>query len=670
MRRPFIFLLLCTLINLTYAHSALSLKGELANEVSQEIQRIDTLNELLRVHACSNDSLATIYYKEIMSLLKEQNYPEGKMQAFKQYGSMMYCQGKLDSIIYYQKKAALIGEKSGQYSFAGRMYCNLGFLFNNEGSYDSGLYYLSKAFDQGVLAEDSLVISLAYTGMGINARELGHFDKSLEMYLKALSISESRADTLGMLTAKMNLLNFYRDNRPELFLESELLELLHISKLVGQTQHEISAYEYLGYIKADSGAFDQAFKYIHQGLELNKTLKDNNRQISLLGALSYAHRKSGDFNLAIKYCNEAIENAIASGFLEYLPSLYAGNVDNHISLGSYQKAISDGKRALEYGEKLESVELYYRMLQKMAFAYNELGLSYKAYQTQLEYSRLSEKLLSSEKIEQMAKMQTKYETEKKETQIALLFQQASIQTLEIQQKNQAIIIGIVAILFILGTIYFIYKQRETKNQRSRMELEQRFLRSQLNPHFISNALVAVQNFMLKNDSESAALYLIKFSKLMREILENSRKEFIPVGEEINMLTNYLDIHKLRLGSFDFTIELDENIDPELDKIPPMFVQPFLENAIEHGIANMQDGKIELKIKKKADYISIEVRDNGKGISDVQQLNHHSLSTTIIKERMILFNKSLKNKIQLVMENLIDVDGASVGTIVQLKVPFS
>ncbi len=222
----------------------------------------------------------------------------------------------------------------------------------------------------------------------------------------------------------------------------------------------------------------------------------------------------------------------------------------------------------------------------------------------------------------------------------------------------------------MAAIYFIYKQRETKKQQSQTELEQRFLRSQLNPHFISNALVAVQSFMLKNDSESASLYLTKFSKLMREILENSRKEFIPVDEEVSMLKNYLDIHKLRLGSFDYSIDLDENIDPEVDTIPPMFVQPFVENAVEHGISNRSEGKINLTFKKEAEYISIEINDNGKGLIATKNLDHNSLSSTIIKERMELFNRSLERKIELVIANLKNENGEVNGTKVELKVPFS
>lgn len=262
-----------------------------------------------------------------------------------------------------------------------------------------------------------------------------------------------------------------------------------------------------------------------------------------------------------------------------------------------------------------------------------------------------------------------FDSEKKEAQIESLSQKSAIQSLEIKQKNQGIIIGLIVILFVLLTIYFIYKQQETKKQQAQTELEQHFLRSQLNPHFISNALVAVQNLMLKNESESAALYLTKFSKLMREVLENSRKEFIPVEEEISMLKNYLDIHKLRLGTFDFSIEVDKDIDIELDTIPPMFVQPFLENAIEHGVSNIRNGQIELQFLKDNNYISIAIKDNGAGLVWKTIEGHNSLPSTIIKEKMDLFNKSLKRKIQLIINTIKDENGLIEGTLVELKVPF-
>jgi sensor histidine kinase YesM len=126
-------------------------------------------------------------------------------------------------------------------------------------------------------------------------------------------------------------------------------------------------------------------------------------------------------------------------------------------------------------------------------------------------------------------------------------------------------------------------------------------------------------------------------------------------------------------SFDYSIEIGENIETETDTIPPMFVQPFVENAIEHGIINAQEkGLIELRFRKENEYISIEVQDNGGGLSKggVNTDNHTSLASTIIRERMDLFNKSLKEKIKLILNEVKNEQGEILGTMVELKVPFS
>ncbi|MEL6536600.1 MAG: ATP-binding protein, partial [Bacteroidota bacterium] len=132
-------------------------------------------------------------------------------------------------------------------------------------------------------------------------------------------------------------------------------------------------------------------------------------------------------------------------------------------------------------------------------------------------------------------------------------------------------------------------------------------------------------------------------------------------------------HQLRLEKpFEYEIQVAPEIDPQHEMIPPMFVQPFVENAIEHGVLNLKKGgKIELNFKKQGDFISIEVLDNGVGIqmTTVEGTSHSSLSTTIIKERMDLFNRNLRNKINLVVGNQTDESGQVRGTRVELMVPY-
>ncbi|MEQ9402515.1 MAG: histidine kinase [Cyclobacteriaceae bacterium] len=635
-------------------------------------ERIDVLNNLLEEYICSHDSLAVVTYNKVRVALKTEDYPKGRLLSLKHYGSMKYCSNDLDSTIYYYRTAANTG-LANSLEETGQLLSRLGFYFQTAGNFDSSYYYLMKGLNHGVDTGDSLTIGSTNIGLGTIYQQRGQLDSALGSYFRALEISEQMDHKPMLITAKLNIATFYYDHQPDRLRISDFEELLQTTREIGDQLREISVLEWLGYLEADSGEYDLAVKYFNDGLRVNKQVQDQNSEILLLQGVSYAHNLSGDHEQSVETNNKIIDLARSSGYELYLPAMYANNVTNYIALGNYDKAIENGLAAIYAGNKSGQKELYFKILPEMAIAYNKLGQSMKAYETQLEFTKLNKEIFDEEKSKQFAEMEAKYETAKKEAEIESLSQQAAIQTLEIQQKNQGIIIGVVLMLLIIISIFFIYERRSFKRKRNQTELEQRFLRSQLNPHFISNALVAVQNFMLKNNAEAAAQYLTKFSKLMREILENSRREFIPVEEEINMLTNYLDIHKLRLNDgFDYTIKLGENIDPETDTIPPMFIQPFLENSIEHGINPLEKkGEITLSFEKQGEYISINVTDNGKGLgSKEKSTDHTSLSTTIIKERMEQFNKTLKSKIQLVLSEISNDNGEIEGTKVELKVPFS
>jgi tetratricopeptide (TPR) repeat protein len=525
-----------------------------------------------------------------------------------------------------KKQNYRIGEASGHNL--------LGVVYSNRGDFAESMINYKKGSDIFKELGDYSGFAKCQYNIGLLLQDDKQFEKALEhvneAYLSYLKSGVRQDIAMGAMT----LGNLYLTNHKGLDAAiAKMKESAAISRADGDTLMLCYALSLQGDAHVEyEGNLDTAIQRFSESIKLMKVKQPNNHWslgFSYLG-LSKAYLKNNELQKALETNDKAL--------IEYV----------------FQKQKLGFRNVYEIRK-----DIFERM--------GDYGQSVNAYKMLQIYS---DSIYREESSQQVNRLQTEYQTEIKEAEIASLSQQASIQALEIQQKNQTIIIGLIAMFFVVVATYFVYKQREAKRKQSQTELEQRFLRSQLNPHFISNALVAVQSFMLKNDSESAALYLTKFSKLMREILENSRKEFIPVEEEISMLRNYLDIHKLRLGSFDFTIEIDENIDPEVDTIPPMFVQPFLENAIEHGIANIKEGKIELRFKKDGDYISIEVNDNGAGLTQNIRSEHTSLSSTIIQERMDLFNRTLKRKIKLIVDNLKNENGEISGTKVELKVPFS
>lgn len=193
------------------------------------------------------------------------------------------------------------------------------------------------------------------------------------------------------------------------------------------------------------------------------------------------------------------------------------------------------------------------------------------------------------------------------------------------------------------------EKKKLQLEKEVVELEQKALRLQMNPHFIFNALNSIQSQIGTGNDKEARYYLAKFSRLMRQILDNSRNTTITLEEEINTLENYLLIEKFCNGDrFDYSIHLYENLETDFIRIPPMIIQPFVENAIKHGLRNSDGiairGKIELSFEDKKQFILCTIIDNGIGREKAAELNklsketyHRSTALNVTQERLELMS---------------------------------
>lgn len=247
--------------------------------------------------------------------------------------------------------------------------------------------------------------------------------------------------------------------------------------------------------------------------------------------------------------------------------------------------------------------------------------------------------------------------------------------------------------YILGSILItaliilvIYKRFKRKNkelrdrlevEKSLLDLEQKALRLQMNPHFIFNALNSIHNLIILNDSAKARYALSKFSKLMRMVLENSREKLISVDDEVETLENYVQLEKLTTqNEFDFKIEIDEEIDTNEPILPPLMIQPFIENAIIHGFKNiMHTGEIIVSFKLLDEHIlQCTIDDNGIGRANASKINaqkenyHKSTALQVTQERLSNIN-SKPNFSPFQILDKKDKDGYCIGTtiIIQLEI---
>ncbi len=246
-------------------------------------------------------------------------------------------------------------------------------------------------------------------------------------------------------------------------------------------------------------------------------------------------------------------------------------------------------------------------------------------------------------------------------------------------KLAGAILGMALIgLFIRLRVNRIRKESAIKTERLEMEksmlqLEQKALQLQMNPHFIFNVLNSIQSLITKKDEKTARYFLAKFSKLMRAILENSRETKITLEQEIETLQNYLSVEQFSRGNaFDFEIEIDPRLDVDEIMIPPMLLQPFVENAIIHGVGQVAEGgKIKLAFLQKYGTLECIVTDNGPGIEKAkerksqQEHGHKSAALEVTQERLDILNAGIKNR-SLEIIDLSKEDASLTGTKVVLR----
>ena len=239
----------------------------------------------------------------------------------------------------------------------------------------------------------------------------------------------------------------------------------------------------------------------------------------------------------------------------------------------------------------------------------------------------------------------------------------------------AFVLSIIAIIIIFILVTKSIKNKE-KYKREIIKYRQQALRKQMNPHFIFNALNSIQHYILQNDKRMSSRYLSKFSSLIRVVLENSKNDLITLEQEIEAVKLYLEIEALRFkGKFEYHINIDENIDLISIKIPPLLFQPFIENAIWHGIMNLQDeriGMLTMTIKEEDNNIVCRIRDNGVGRKQAEKNKMKnkgkiSLGNELINSRINLINSESNKKIYIKYIDLHDEYGKGKGTIVEIKI---
>ena len=392
----------------------------------------------------------------------------------------------------------------------------------------------------------------------------------------------------------------------------------------------IVSYNNIAIVYKDQGNDSMALNYYHKISELNpeKVMEPYNLIIFYNNFGENIYNTSKDKSKALEYFNKSLNVALKNkirpdAIYSYFASLYEKT--NQIDSAKYY-----------YKKSLETVD--------STNYENQLYLHNKLIEMDLKQQHNIKLLKSVKTRDSIETLYIKKFTSDNqldlENNLKILTQQQELeQAKKINKKNKIIFIFII-IMFVLGLIISFQFNRFDilKHKQELFKLEQKILRSQMNPHFIFNVLGAIQSTLLENNPIASATYLSRFAKLIRQNFDFIQRKQISLKEELDMIHNYLDTQKFRFKEkFDYIINVDKHLSPQEIMVPPMILQPFVENSIEHGFADISyKGHIHINISKKDDKVCFEIIDNGSGYNPKKDDKEHALD--IFKKRLFLMGK--------------------------------
>jgi len=255
-------------------------------------------------------------------------------------------------------------------------------------------------------------------------------------------------------------------------------------------------------------------------------------------------------------------------------------------------------------------------------------------------------------------------------ELAITQQQLSEET---NRRQKWVIYSLILLILLTGLAAFFFYRSNRQQKLANNLLALKSLRSQMNPHFIFNALNSVNSYIAKNDERSANRYLSDFSALMRSVLENSEEDFIPLSKEVELIKLYLKLEQARFpDKFDYTLEIDPGVDLSKFEIPPMLLQPYVENAVWHGLRYKEEkGQLTVRVEKESDHLQLIIEDNGIGrkqsakLKTRHQSDQKSTAMNNIRDRIEILNKMGQYRYEIRVTDL-EKDGTGTRVMVSLR----
>lgn len=546
--------------------------------------------------------------------------------------------------LYLETAFERIEAEPGHLDEKARIYQGMGNVNLAQGSLHRANYYYNKAAAI-VLADSAVALEIPAKAAILVAaaqsnQQFHRYELALEMNQRALSLSEQlpagHLNRQRPLTQLIQTLYHTHADVNSMSHHIQRLEALH--KSYPETYDAFFLYESKTLYYDRLGKTDSVLKY-----ELRKTQLQEER------LATQQQDPTPINNLFISYAN------IAGHYTQRGKLTTAQNYfERAAALIAREQTIIQPYHLVVYHKNQES---YFQRLGDIPSALQEAN----------RVIELQETLHDRQNTQAIAEMNSLYEIQAQERAITQLNESLRLNLLELQRNRLWLLVSILSVVIAVMALFFINyssRQRRIRQEKDQVIIQQQLLRTQIEPHFIFNTLTALQHYIRQGNIHQAIQYLSRFSKLLRNSLEMSREKVVPLDREIETLEHYLSLQQMRFdGAFTYRIQTAHEMETDAIHIPPMLIQPVVENAILHGV-DMKSGQgfVHVDFFEEKKLLKVVVTDSGRALKQQSSSDsRRSLSGIISRERLVLLGKNARTE---------TIRNNTGGTTVQLFIPIT
>jgi tetratricopeptide (TPR) repeat protein len=521
----------------------------------------------------------TLLMRYFNTKARQNNYLDGQAYALNQIGRTYRSISEFSKALISFQKALEVSRKSENIEFQVYSLNMISVVFRRTDAIKSALDYSQEALELAETVKNPSVglkrsINVSLNSIGNIYQILEQYDLAIEKFKQSMRLEKELENKLGLAINHQNVGECYEAQ----------------------------------------GKLEEALHNFQKSLAYNIDIDSDKGKIICNYSIAHVYVHLGKMQEALKLLNSALVAAKPLGDQKIISSIFINLGWTYIQLNKYDLAENNLTEGLgiaqQYNLPAEIAESN-KFLSELWIKKDDFKKGMAFYK---EAKKYEEQITNNLNLRYVNDMILRYESEKRASQLETLAKENETVRLKLRKNRTMLLISGIGLALLAGILYILYRQYQLNNEKKLLTLEQTMLRSQMNPHFLFNSLNSIKLYIINNEKKNAVHYLNKFSKLVRKILEASSQREIPLAEELETVELYMNIENIRFSNeINFKIKVDETLDVHTIRIPSLILQPFLENALWHGLSSKDGEKnIVLEVMKAQEgFIKISIIDDGK-----------------------------------------------------------